>query len=87
MPHRRNSIKALRQNRQRHMRNLDVKTDLKKTVKKFQDLVVQKNAAEAKLALQTLFKKFDKAAKDHLIHKNTAARRKSRFNKLLSSIA
>ena len=87
MPHRRNAIKALRKNKERHLHNLDTKTDLRKTIKKFQQLIAQKNANEAKSTLQTMFKKFDKAAKHNLIHKNTAARRKSRFSRLLQSIA
>lgn len=84
MPHRKNAIKALRKNKERRFHNLDIKTDLKKTVKKFQNLVTQKNTAEAKSTLQILFKKFDKAAKTHLFHKNTVARRKSHFSRLLS---
>ena len=87
MPHRRNAIKALRKNKDRHNHNLDIKSDLRRTVKKFESLVEQKNAAEAKGVLQLLFKKFDKASKRNLFHKNTAARRKSRLSRLLSSIA
>ena len=87
MPQRRSAIKALRINRQRHLHNLDIKTDLKKTVKQFQSLIAEKKVDDAKSALKTLYKKFDKAAKRHIMHKNTAARRKSRFNKLLKSIA
>ena len=87
MPHRRNAIKALRKNKQRHLHNLDLKTDIKKVIKKFQGLIAQKNKAEAKTTLQLLFKKIDKAAKDNLVHKNTANRRKSRFSRLLQSIA
>ena len=87
LPHRRNSIKALRINKKRHLHNLDIKTELKKTIRKFQDLVAQKNSTEAKATLPVLFKKLDKAAKTSLLHKNTVSRRKSRFSKLLSSIA
>lgn len=84
LPHRRNAIKALRKHEKRHLQNLDIKTDIRKTIKKFQDLITQKNAAEAKTMLYTLYKKFDKAAKDNIIHKNTVARRKSRFSRLLA---
>ena len=87
MPQRRTSIKALRVNERRHMRNLDIKTDLRKTVKKFQALIAAKNVKEAQTALHTLYKKFDKAAKRKIFHANTAARRKSKFSKLLSNIA
>ena len=87
MPQRRTAIKALRINQQRRLANLDIKTDLKKTVKKFQALVTAKKAPEAKEALKLLYKKFDKAAKRNILHENTAARRKSRFSKLLLTIA
>ena len=87
MAHRRNAIKAIRKNKKLHAHNLDIKTGIKKITKQFEELVKEKKAAEAKTALQTLFKRFDKAAKDNLIHKNTAARRKSRYSILLKSIA
>ncbi len=87
MPQRRTAIKALRINRRRQMRNLDVKTDLRKTIKKFQTSVTAKDKTEAETLLKTLYKKFDKAAKVNVLHKNTAARRKSRYSKLLSSLA
>jgi small subunit ribosomal protein S20 len=84
MPQRRNAIKELRKNRTRHMRNLDVKTDLKKTVKSFVS-TASKDQNKAKELLKTLYKKMDKAAKRNVLHKRTAARRKSRFAKLLAA--
>ena len=83
MPQRRTAIKALRINHKRHLSNLDIKTDIKKTVKKFRSLIAVKNKEEAAKALNILYKKFDKAAKRNLLHKNTAARRKSSFSRLL----
>ena len=87
MPQRRNAIKALRQNRTRFLHNLDFKTDLKKTIKKFLSSVTQKNKEEAQGTLKLVYKKLDKAINRHLIHRNTVARRKARFAKLLNSIA
>lgn len=86
MPQRRNAIKALRINRKRHLDNLDIKTDIKKAVKKFKSFIAAKNKEEAAKNLRILYKKFDKAAKRNILHKNTAARRKSTFTRLLSSI-
>ncbi len=82
MPQRRTAVKDLRKNRTRHMRNLDIKTDLKKTVKKFLSAVKDKKSETQEL-LKILYKKMDKAAKRNILHKKTAARRKSRFAKLL----
>ena len=86
MPQRRTAIKALRINDKRHARNLDIKTDLKKTIKKYLASLEKKNAAEAKTNLQIVYKKLDKAVKRNILHKNTAARRKSRFTKLLTNV-
>ena len=86
MPQRRTSIKALRINRRRHLSNLDIKTDIKKTVKKFRSFIAAKNKEDAAKTLQTIYKKFDKAAKRNILHKNTAARRKSTFSRLLLSM-
>ena len=87
MPQRRTAIKDLRRNRKRHMHNLDIKTDLRKTIKKFLDLVTAKSTTEAQSALKLVYKKLDKAAKHHILHDNTASRRKARFSRLVKSIA
>lgn len=86
MPQRRTAIKDLRQNRTRHMHNQDIKSDLKKTLKSFVAAAKNKKT-DAKDLLKTLYKKFDKAAKRNVMHKKTAARRKSRFTKLLAASA
>ena len=84
MPQRRTAIKDLRKSHTKHMRNLDIRTDLKKTLKSFVSAVKEKKA-ESKDLLKTLYKKLDKAAKRNIMHKKTAARRKSRFAKLLAT--
>jgi len=83
LPQRLSGIKALRINQKRHLSNLQIKTDLRKTIKQFKALVEQKNLEEAKSVLKTVYKKIDKAAKRNVLHKNTAARRKSLFSRLL----
>lgn len=86
LPQRRNAIKALRQAKVKRFHNLDIKTDLKKTIKKFLLAVRDKKNDEASQGLRIVFKKIDKAAKRNLIHKNTAARRKSRYSKILAGL-
>ena len=83
MPQRRTAIKDLRKAHTKHMHNLDIKTDLKKTVKQFLAQAKDKKP-ESKDLLKILYKKLDKAAKRNIFHKKTAARRKSRFAKLLA---
>jgi small subunit ribosomal protein S20 len=84
MPQRRTAIKDLRKSHRKHLQNLQIKTDLKKTVKKFTAAAGDKKADTATL-LKEIYKKFDKAAKRHVMHKKTAARRKARFAKLLAA--
>lgn len=87
MPQRRSGIKELRKNRTNRMHNLDIKTDLKKTIKKYNASIDSKNIEEAKETLKTVYKKIDKASKRNILPKNTAARRKSTFSKKLTKLA
>lgn len=87
MPQRRSGIKELRKNHTNRMHNLDIKTDLKKTIKKYTAAIESNNVEEAKENLKTVYKKIDKASKRNIITKNTAARRKSMFSKKLTKIA
>lgn len=84
MPQRRTAIKELRKNRTRHMHNLDVKTELKKTLKNFTQTAATKKENAAEL-LKEVYKKLDKAAKRNVIHKKTAARRKAKFARLAAA--
>ncbi|MBU0549279.1 MAG: 30S ribosomal protein S20 [Candidatus Omnitrophica bacterium] len=86
MPHRRTSIKTLRKDKKRHQRNLRIKKDIKKAIKELQASILQKNAAEAKRLLSEVSSKLDKAVKKDIIKKNTASRKKSRFNRSLLRI-
>ena len=86
MPQRKSGVDELKKSHKRHMHNLDIKTDLRKTIKGFAKLVEDKNLADAKKQLATLFKKLDKASKRNTISKNTASRRKSLFSRQLNTI-
>lgn len=83
MPRRRTSIKKTRADKKKHLRNLKIKQNLKKTIKKFLLLLSQKNLAEAKKLLESVFSQLDKAAKKRVIHPRTANRKKSRLMKRL----
>jgi small subunit ribosomal protein S20 len=84
MPQRRTAIKDLRKAHTKHLHNLQIKTDLKKIIKKFTAAASGKKADAADL-LKEVYKKFDKAAKRNVMHKRTAARRKSRFARSLAA--
>lgn len=84
MPQRYSAVKELRKTQRRRSRNLDIKTDLKKTIKSYVAAINEKqNDADAKLKL--VYKKLDKATKRNILEKNTASRRKARFAKMLKS--
>lgn len=87
MPQRRSGIKELRKNRRNRMHNLDLKTDLRKTIKAFETSVEEKDKTKAEANLKLVYKKLDKATKRNIIVENTASRRKSRFSKLLANLA
>jgi len=81
MPRRRNAVKRLRQDKKRHTRNLKLKSELKKAVKKFRALLDGKNVDEIKKSFKELTAKLDRAISQKVIHKNTASRLKSRLSR------
>ncbi|MDD5409346.1 MAG: 30S ribosomal protein S20 [Candidatus Omnitrophica bacterium] len=87
MPRRRTSLKSNRVNKRKHTRNLKVKVQLKKAIKKFQELLAKKDTAEAKTFISKVFSQLDKAAKKNIIHPATADRRKSRLMRRLNKPA
>ncbi len=87
MPRRRTSLKSNRVNKRKHTRNVKVKLQLKKAIKKFQELLAKKDSAEAKTFITKVFSQLDKAAKKNIIHPGTANRRKSRLMRRLSKSA
>jgi len=87
MPITKSAKKSLRQDKKRHGRNVQRKKAIKVLVKKINTLLTEKKAKEASLILPQLYKALDKAAKKHTLKKNTAARQKSRFAKLINKTA
>jgi len=87
MPRRKTSLKKKRADEKKHLRNLRVKRELKKTLKKFQELLSEKNVTEAKALLGKVFSQLDKAAKKRIIHPKTSDRKKSRLAKRLGKAA
>lgn len=76
MPITKSAKKALRRDQRRRKINLKVKTPLKKALKSARKSPTLKSLSKA-------FSWLDQAVKKNLIHKNKAARLKSRLAKLL----
>ncbi|MCM8801055.1 MAG: 30S ribosomal protein S20 [Candidatus Omnitrophica bacterium] len=87
MPKRKSALKRLRADKKRRLRNLKIKRELKKVIKRFHALILQKNVVEAKKFLSEVYSQLDKAVKKGIIHSNNAKRKKSRLAKKLLKIA
>lgn len=80
MPITKSAKKELRKNLKRRLRNLEKRRLIKKTIKNFYQALVNKNKEEAEKLLTLCYKYLDKASKTFL-HKNKAARLKSKLAK------
>ncbi len=67
--------------------NKAAKSALKTTLKKFDAAVAAGDAAHTGSAYQLAVKTIDKAVKKGILHKNTAARKKSSIARKMNSIA
>jgi small subunit ribosomal protein S20 len=82
-------IKRIKQAEKRRLRNKSVRSALKTCAKKFEVALAEKDKEKAEATLRIVIKKLDKAAAKGIIHKNTAAHKKSRlirkFNQVFAS--
>ncbi len=85
MPHTKSAKKALRQTAKRNLRNKTTKKGIKTQIKKFQTALKEGTAEQKQAEFQAAVSKLDKASNGRVIHKNTAARRKSQLAKKLSA--
>jgi small subunit ribosomal protein S20 len=80
----RSQIKRNRQNEARQARNKAVRSEVKTRTKRAV-AAADEGAAQAAEALRLAVKRIDKAAAKGVIHKNQAARRKSRLMKRVNT--
>ena len=80
MPNIKSAKKRLRQDIVRRERNRSAKRVLRTQYKKVLEAVEARDADKAQAELQTAAKKLDTAASKHTIHRNAAARTKSRLS-------
>jgi small subunit ribosomal protein S20 len=79
--------KAARQALVRRARNQPFISQMKSLNKQMNDLIAAGELAKAKKLYPQAISAIDTAAKKNLIHKNNAARKKSRIEKALSALA
>ena len=77
-------IKRNRQNERRRQRNKATRSSLKTKIKNVRSLAQGGDKAAAEAALRDANKALDQAAAKGVIHKNTAANKKSRLAKSVS---
>ncbi len=85
MPNTRSAKKELRKTAKRRLLNRSQRSSLRTVVKKVRLAAAAGDQQAAQDALRAAAKKLDQAAAKHLIHKNSAARTKSRLAHLLKS--
>ncbi|AZV44458.1 MULTISPECIES: 30S ribosomal protein S20 [Peribacillus] len=86
MPNIKSAIKRVKVNDKNRAHNATVKSTMRTAVKTAEVALAGESVEAAKEALLTASKKLDKAASKGLIHKNAAARKKSRLAKRLNAL-
>lgn len=84
MPNTPTAKKDLRKNAKNRLLNRSQRSALRTAIKKARLAAAGTDAAAAEQAFREVTKKLDQAAAKNLIHKNAAARTKSRLAKLIS---
>lgn len=87
MPIIKSAIKRMKQSEVRRQRNRKVKSQLKSAVKQFLLSLEGNELKEAQRCYASATKVIDKAAAKGVLHKNTAARKKSRLARRLNKLA
>lgn len=80
------AIKRNRQNEKRRLQNRIVRGSTRTQVKKAKEAMVDGDKEAAIIEVNEAVKKLDRAASNGVIHKNNAARRKSRLFKQLAKL-
>ncbi|WP_274365785.1 30S ribosomal protein S20 [Paenibacillus thermotolerans] len=87
MPNIKSAEKRARQSEKRRLRNASQKSALRTAVKIAETTASANDVDKAKEALLAATKKLDKAVTKGLIHKNAAARKKSRLAKKVNALS
>ncbi|EMB14507.1 MULTISPECIES: 30S ribosomal protein S20 [Rhodopirellula] len=87
MPNTSSASKRLRQNEKRRLLNRATRSNMRSTIRRVREAVENNDLETAKNEFKAAQKKLDRAAANNLIHKNAAARTKSRLNTLIKNAA
>ena len=87
MPQHLSVKKRIRQNKVRNLRNRSLRSNLRTTIKKVKVALAGNNIEQAQSELKTAIPTIDKAVSKGIIHKNNAARKKSRLMRKINTLA
>jgi small subunit ribosomal protein S20 len=86
MPIKKSAKKYMRVTERKTEKNRKIRGSFRSAIKKTREAVTANKTDEAKKWLASAIKSLDKAAQKKVIKKNTAARKKSRLNKLVKNL-
>ena len=86
MPNIKSAKKRVRSNERKEKVNTIITSSMRTAIKKFEKDVKAGNKEEASKSLNIAIQRVDKAMKNGLVHKNKAARVKSRLTKLKNTM-
>ena len=87
MPNTKSANKAMRQSRRRRVINLRTKSKFKVAIKTTKQAIASNDSTKAAEDLKKAMSAIDKAVKKNVLHKNTAARKKSRLAKAINKLS
>ncbi|MCD1146845.1 30S ribosomal protein S20 [Peptoniphilus sp. KCTC 25270] len=80
------ALKRIDLTKKQTLRNKSVKSNLKSTIRKFEEAIAENNIDEARDYLKLIDKKLKNAAKKNVIHKNAASRKMSRLSSKINKM-
>ena len=87
MPNTASAKKRLRQNEKQRSHNRALRSRMRTQLRRVREAVAEGDNEKAQAEFRVATKRLDQAASKNLIHKNAAARSKSRLTKLIKSLA
>jgi small subunit ribosomal protein S20 len=87
MANTRSALKRMRQSEKRRVRNAAVRTSVRTAVKTTRTSLAAASVEEARASLARAVQLLDRAVTKGVVHKNAAARKKSRLTRQLNALA
>ena len=87
MAHHKSTLKSIRQDKKRHQINIARKSELKTRIKRVLTAAKEKDMEKAQKALAEAIPIIDRSCHKGVIHKNNAARQKSKLMKKVQALS